>query len=193
MILYIKDMVCVRCIMLVKKILDDVGIRYIKVELGQVALAQLVTIEQKQQFKEQLKNWQLDLLEDNKQVLVEKIKCSIINLIYNESEQSSLKTSYYLSSYLNYNYSYLANVFSQETGIWLSDYIISLKIDKAKELLINETLTISEIAWKLNYSSVAHLSNQFTKITGLRPSQFKKKMHKVFIPTGKLIPMELAS
>ncbi|CAN5452234.1 hypothetical protein BH11BAC3_BH11BAC3_14170 [soil metagenome] len=193
MILYIKDMVCVRCIMLVKKIMDEMGIPYNKVELGQVELRYIITNDQKQQLKKALISWQLDLLDDNKQVLVEKIKCSVINLIHNEDEKPLLKTSHYLSSYLNYNYSYLANVFSQETGIWLSDYIISLKIEKAKELLVKEKLTISEIAWKLNYSSVAHLSNQFTKITGLRPSQFKKKMHKIFIPPGKLIPMDIAS
>ncbi len=168
-------------------------IRYISIELGLVELYHPITSNQKQQLKEILNNWKLDLLEDNKQVLVEKIKCRVINLIFNEDEKSLLKTSYYLSSYLDYNYSYLANVFSQETGIWLSDYIISLKIEKAKELLVNEKLTISEIAWKLNYSSVAHLSNQFTKVAGLRPSQFKKQMHKVFTPSVKLTPMELAS
>ena len=186
-------MVCLRCKMLVKKILDDIGIQYTKVDLGVAELKQNINAAEKEKIKEQLLLWGLDLLEDNKGILVEKIKSSIINMIHNDAEICSVKTSHYLSHYLNYNYTYLANVFSQETGICLSDYIIAHKIEKAKEMLLYEDLTVSEIAWKLNYSSVAHLSNQFTKITGLRPSLFKKNTRKLFTPLDQVGMMEMAS
>ena len=191
--IYIKYMVCVRCKMVVKKVLDDLGINYAKVELGFVELKQSISAQQKTRVKEKLLAWGLDLLEDHKGILVEKIKSSIINMVRDNSMICSFKTSHYLSHYLNYNYTYLANVFSQETGICLSDYIIAHKIEKAKEMLLYEDLTVSEIAWKLNYSSVAHLSNQFTKVTGLRPSQFKKSTKKVFIPLDQVGIMEMAS
>ncbi len=186
-------MVCVRCKMVVKKVLDDLGITYAKVELGMVELKQAMSVQQKAKFKERLLVWGLDLLEDNKGILVEKIKSSIIKMVRDNSMICSFKTSHYLSSYLNYNYTYLANVFSQETGICLSDYIIAHKIEKAKEMLMYEDLTISEIAWKLNYSSVAHLSNQFTKVTGSRPSHFKKTTKKLFTPLDQVGIMEMAS
>ncbi|MCW3093540.1 MAG: AraC family transcriptional regulator [Ferruginibacter sp.] len=190
MILYIKNMVCVRCKMLVKKILDDLGCETHKVDLGYVELKQPVSAGQKEAFKEFLQIWGLELIEDNNEILVEKIKSSIMNMIHNDDIMSPLKTSHYLSHYLNYNYTYLANVFSQETGTCLRDFIIAHKIEKVKEMLIYDGLTISEIAWKLNYSSVAHLSNQFNKITGLRPSQFKKENSKFFIPLEQIGMLE---
>ena len=181
MIIHIKNMVCVRCKMLVKKSLDDMELQYNKVELGVVELKQPITQPQKDTLKNLLKIWGLILIENNKEILVEKIKQSIINMIHNDATISSIKTSYYLSHYLGYNYTYLANVFSLETGICLRDFIIAHKIEKVKEMLIYEGLTVSEIAWKLNYSSVAHLSNQFNKVTGSTPSQFKKNTGKNFI------------
>ena len=113
-------------------------------------------------------------------------------MIETEDIAGSLKTSHYLSRYLLYNYAYLANVFSRETGTCLSDYIIAIKIAKAKEMLTYEDLTISEIAWKLRYSSVAHLSNQFTQVTGVRPSQFKKSSRKLFTQLEPVGMMEVA-
>jgi AraC-like DNA-binding protein len=183
-------MVCVRCKMLVKKILDDMQLEYTKIELGVIELKQLISKSQKDSLKEILNIWGLVLIEDNKEILVEKIKNSIINMIRNDAIICSIKTSHYLSHYLNYNYTYLANVFSEETGVCLSDYIIAHKIEKAKEMLIFEGLTVSEIAWKLNYSSVSHLSNQFNKITGLRPSQFKKNTGKLFTPLEQIGMLE---
>ncbi len=179
--------------MLVKKILDDLGIAYSKVDLGVAELKHPITTQQKTKLKEVLVVWGLDLLEDNKGILVEKIKNRIIHMIHDDATICSIKTSHYLSHNLNYNYTYLANVFSQYTGICLSDYIIAHKIEKAKEMLLYDNLTISEIAWKLNYSSVAHLSNQFTKVTGLRPSQFKKSTRKHFTPLDQVGRMEMAS
>lgn len=186
MILHIKNMVCLRCKMLVKKILDDMQLPFDSIELGAVELKHTLTPTEKEHLKDTLALWGLQLIDNNKEILVEKIKNSIIQLIRNDNNISSAKTSRYLSKYLNYNYTYLANVFSQETGVCLSDFIIAHKIEKAKEMLIYEGLTVSEIAWKLNYSSVAHLSNQFNKITGLRPSQFKKNPAHLSIPLEQI-------
>jgi AraC-like DNA-binding protein len=190
MALYIKNMVCVRCKMLVAKILDDLGCSYHSIDFGQVELKQPFLPGKKEAFKEILQIWGLELIEVNNEILVEKIKSSIRNMISNDAAISPLKTSHYLSRFLNYNYTYLANVFSQETGTCLREFIIAQKIEKAKDMLIYDELTISEIAWKLNYSSVAHLSNQFHKITGLRPSQFKKKNSKIFIPLDQVGMLE---
>lgn len=190
MVIHIKNMVCVRCKMLVKKILDDMELEYTLVELGVVELKQPISKPQRESLKDILKIWGLGLIEDHKVILVEKIKNSIINMIRNDDIISSLKTSHYLSHYLKYNYTYLANVFSQETGICLRDFIIAHKIEKVKEMLIYEGLTVTEVAWKLKYSSVAHLSNQFNKVTGLSPSQFKRNTGKLFIPLEQIGMLE---
>ena len=178
--------------MLVGKILDEMGIGYSRIDLGIVKLKLPINETQKLKIKEVLRVWELDLLEDQKSILVEKIKSSVLEMIENEEDIRPLKTSHYLSRYLNYNYTYLANVFSQATGACLSDFIIERKIEKAKEMLMYGNLTISEIAWKLNYSSVAHLSNQFTKVTGVRPSKFKKNTQKIFSPLGQVGLLEVA-
>ncbi|MEO6546774.1 MAG: AraC family transcriptional regulator [Ferruginibacter sp.] len=186
MVLYIKNMVCVRCKILVEKILNDLGFAYNNVSIGFVELTETMLNDQKEAFKNVLQNWGLELMEVNNEILVEKIRTMVMKMISDDAGISPLKTSYYLSRYLNYNYTYLANVFSQETGTCLRDFIIAQKIEKAKELLINNALTISEIAWKLNYSSVAHLSNQFHKVTGLRPSRFKKDNGKYVIALNQI-------
>jgi AraC-like DNA-binding protein len=190
MVIHIKNMVCVRCKMLVKKTLDEMELQYNKIELGAVELKHPITKPQKDILKNILKLWGLIVIEGHNEILVEKIKHGIINMIHNDATICSVKTSSYLSHYLNYNYTYLANVFSEETGVCLRDFIIAHKIEKAKEMLIYEGLTVTEIAWKLNYSSVAHLSNQFTKVTGLSPSQFKKNTGKLFIPLEEIGIME---
>ncbi len=165
-------------------------LEYAMVELGVVELKQPITKFQRDSLKEILNIWGLGLIEDHKVILVEKIKNSIINMIRNDATICSLKTSHYLSHYLKYNYTYLANVFSQETGICLRDFIIAHKIEKAKEMLIYEGFTVTEVAWKLKYSSVAHLSNQFNKVTGLSPSQFKRNTGKLFIPLEQIGMLE---
>ncbi|MEP7319882.1 MAG: AraC family transcriptional regulator [Panacibacter sp.] len=190
--IYIKNMVCIRCNMLVRKILDDMSVEYWKVDLGLAELKQPINRQQKELLKTTLQIWGLELLEDSKEVLIEKIKNSVIKMIRDDNAVSPVKTSHYLSRYLHYNYTYLANIFSQETGICLSDYIIAHKIEKAKEMLMYENLTVSEIAWKLNYSSVAHLSNQFVKVTGVRPSQFKKSRQSLLTPLEHVGMMEVA-
>ena len=185
-------MVCIRCEMLVRKILDDIDVKYWKVYLGVAELKHALNDEQKQKLKDTLAIWGLELMEHGKGILVEKIKSTVITMLENQEVAGSLKTSCYLSRHLHYNYAYLANVFSQETGTCLSDYIIAIKVEKAKEMLTYEDLTISEIAWKLRYSSVAHLSNQFAKVTGLRPSQFKKSSRKLFTQLEPVGMMEVA-
>lgn len=187
MVIHIKNMVCARCKMLVEKILHDIHLEYINVDLGVVNLKYPLAISQKDALRDILKVWDLVLIEDNNEILVEKIKNSVISLIRDDASSiCTIKISHYLSRNLNYNYTYLANVFSQETGICLRDFIIAHKIEKVKEMMIYEELTVTEIAWKLNYSSVAHLSNQFHKITGFRPSQFKKNSGRLFIPLEQI-------
>jgi AraC-like DNA-binding protein len=170
--------------MVVKKVLEDMGLVYNKVEIGQIDLKYPLTKFQRESLNIRLNNWDLSLIDSNNDILVEKIKAGIMDMIHNDSSMSPMKISHYLSQCLNHNYTYLSNVFSQETGICLRDYIIAHKVEKIKNLLIFDELTISEIAWKLKYSSVAHLSNQFSRVTGLSPSKFKKN------PTIPLIPRE---
>lgn len=173
-VLYLKNMDGIGYRLQAKKILDKMGIAYVNIDLRSIELLEPLSANQLQTLKEILKVCGVEIMEDHKEILVEKIKSSVIEMVKDNSCISALKTSYYLSKYLKYNYTYLANVFSQHTGICLTDFIIAQKIEKAKEMLVYEELSVTEIAWKLNYSSVAHLSNQFTKVTGLRPSQFKK-------------------
>lgn len=186
MIVRIKNMVCERCKMLVKTILANMNLEYTSVDLGVLELPVPLTGIQKGILRNQLSEAGLQLIDDNNEVLVDKIKLSIINMIRNDATISTLKTSHYLSQYLGYNYTYLANVFSHETGICLRDYIIAHRIEKVKEMLVYEDLSVTQIAWELNYSSVAHLSNQFNKITGYTPSQFKKQIVNRFIPLDQI-------
>ena len=182
MTINIKNMVCLRCVMLVKKILDDMAISYHQVNLGEADLKYPLTKIQKENLTLTLNEWGLELIDGNKDILVDKIKRSVIKMVHEDSMLSTLKISHYLSTNLNYNYTYIANIFSQETGICLRDFIIAHKVEKIKEMLIMEGLSVTEIAWKLNYSSVSHLSNQFTKVTGLSPSKFKKGNNVRLIP-----------
>lgn len=182
MIINIKNMVCLRCVMLVKKILEDMQVKFHQVNLGEADLLLPLTKYQKEQLAITLNNWGLELIDGNKDILVDKIKRSVIKMVHEDSMLSTLKISHYLSQNLNYNYTYIANVFSQETGICLRDFIIAHKVEKIKEMLIMEDLSVTEIAWKLNYSSVSHLSNQFSKVTGVSPSKFKKESNVRLIP-----------
>jgi AraC-like DNA-binding protein len=172
--LYIKYMVSLRCKMMVKLELDKIGVLYSVVELGEVDIFGILTNEQRELLKIGLLKSGLELMDDKKAILVEKIKCVIIELIHYSDEELKLNFSNYLSEKLDYNYTYLANLFSEVKGITIEHFTIIHKIERVKELLIYDELTLSEIAWKLHYSSVAHLSNQFKKITGLTPTFFKQ-------------------
>lgn len=164
--------------MVVKSELEKLGLHYISVELGEVEILENITTEQLNQFDEGLKKSGLEIMDDKKSMLIEKIKNSIVELVHYSDEQIKVNLSDYLSEKLSHDYTYLANLFSEVQGTTIEKFFIAHKIEKAKELLVYDELNLTEIADKLHYSSVAHLSNQFKKITGLTPSHFKKLKHK---------------
>lgn len=172
--LYIKYMVSLRCKMVVKEALDSLGIKYSVVELGLVETVDDLTEEQRLAFAQKLIKSGLLLLDDKKSILIEKIKNVIIEMVHYAEELPKQNYSDYISEKLGYDYTYLANTFSEVKGITIQHFIILHKIEKVKELLLYDELNLSEISYKLHYSSVAHLSNQFKKITGLSPSYYKQ-------------------
>ena len=172
--LYIKNMVCIRCKMVVKQELEKLDLHYTNVELGEANIIENLSHEQKNEFKAGLLKFGLELLDDKKSILIEKIKKVIVELVHYTDDPLKVNFSDYLAEKLNHNYTYLANLFSEVEGITIEHYIIIHKIEKVKELLVYGELSLTEISYKLHYSSVAHLSNQFKNITGLTPSIFKK-------------------
>ena len=172
--LYIKYMVSLRCKLIVKDELIRLGIKYLTIDLGMVETSEMLSATQHELLRENLLKYGLELLEDKKAILIEKIKNVIIEMIHYSEELPLLKYSEYLSQKLGYNYTYLANIFSEVKGITIQQYIIINKIEKVKELILYNELNLTEISYRLNYSSVAHLSSQFKKVTGLTPSFFKK-------------------
>jgi len=171
-------MVCIRCQMVVKAELEKAGLNYSRVKIGEVDLVGDVKPEQLEQLNGGLKNAGLGLMDDKKSILVEKIKAVIIELVHYSEGQIKVKLSNFLSDNLNYNYTYLANLFSEVKGTTIEKFYLTHKIERVKELLVYDELNLSEIAFRLNYSSVAHLSNQFKKFTGLTPSHFKMLKNK---------------
>ena len=171
-------MVSIRCQMLVKSELERLGINYTKVELGEVEIIGKVSKDQLYSLDAALKLTGLELMVDIKLILVEKIKTIIIELIHNSEGQLKISLSDFLSEKLNHNYRYLSNLFSEVKGTTIEQYYLIQKIEKVKELLAYDELNLTEIALKLNYSSVSHLSNQFKKMTGLTPSHYKKLKNK---------------
>jgi AraC-like DNA-binding protein len=179
--LLIKNMVSLRCKMIVKSELEKLGLTFNLVELGEVEISQDLTPKQQEDLQAALAKYGLELMEDKKSMLIEKIKNIIVEMIHYSDEPPTINFSSFLSDKLNYDYNYLSNLFSEVKGMTIEHYIISHKIERAKELLIYNELTLTEIAYKLHYSSVAHLSTQFKKITGLTPSFFKNMKHKRLI------------
>ena len=175
-------MVSIRCKMVVKAELDNLGILYGAVDLGEVDVLGLITEEQRSQFSAALLRSGLELMDDKKAMLIEKIKNIIVEMIHYEDELPKVKNSDYISDKLNHDYTYLANLFSEATGTTIEQFILHHKIERVKEYLIYDELNLTEIAWKLHYSSVAHLSNQFKKITGLTPTFFKSLKSKRRLP-----------
>ncbi len=167
-------MVSLRCKMLVKSELEKLGLTSISVDLGMVEIKEEITEEQLKIFNKNLKKSGLELLDDKKNILVEKIKAVIVEMIHYSEEVPKVNDSDYISEKLDYDYTYLSNTFSEVKGMTIQQYIILHKMEKVKELLIYDELTLTEIAHKLHYSSVAHLSNQFKKVTGLTPTYFKE-------------------
>jgi AraC-like DNA-binding protein len=166
-------MVSIRCKMLVKAELEKLDIKYISVNLGEVQLLEDISEMQKEKLKVALKKSGLELLDDKKAVLIEKIKCVIIEMVHYADELPKTNFSDYLTKKLKYDYTYMANLFSEIEGSTIEHYILVHKIEKVKELIIYDELNFSEIARKMNYSSISHLSHQFKKITGLTPTFFK--------------------
>ena len=178
--LYIKYMVSVRCKALVKEELKKLGVKsqYVVVDLGMVDILENITPKQRNLLKENLRKTGLEVLDNKKSVLIEKVKNTITSMIHQSGELPSLNYSDYISEKLGYDYTYLANIFSEVKGITIQQYIIMQKIEKVKALLLYDELSLTEISNKLQYSSVAHLSNQFKKVTGLNPSFFKQLKNK---------------
>jgi AraC-like DNA-binding protein len=176
--LYIKYMVSLRCKMIVKEELKKLGIRYVIVDLGTVEILEDITQEQREQLKENLLQFGLELLDDKKTILIERIKDVIIEMVHYADELPKTNYSDYISEKLKHDYTYLSNLFSEVKGITIQQYIIIHKIEKVKELLIYDELNLTEISYLLHYSSVAHLSNQFKKVTGLTPTFFKSLQDK---------------
>ncbi|WP_228441041.1 helix-turn-helix domain-containing protein [Chryseobacterium phosphatilyticum] len=172
--LYIKYMVSLRCKMVVHRELERLGIKNAIVDLGTVELLDDISVELRQILKENLLKTGLEVLDDKKSILIEKIKNVVIEMIHYSEELPKENFSDYVSEKLGYDYTYLANTFSEVKGMTLQHFIIINKVEKVKELLLYDELNLTEISYKLNYSSVAHLSNQFKKITGLSPSFYKQ-------------------
>jgi AraC-like DNA-binding protein len=171
--IFIKYMVSLRCKMVVKAALEEMNLLYRHLDLGEVELLQPISEDVRNQLKIILKKSALELMDDKKAILIERIKTMIIEMIHYSDDLPLMNNSDYLASKLGYNYTYLAELFAEVTGTTINHYIIAHKIERAKELLLYDELSLTEISFKLNYSSVAHLSNQFKKVTGLTPSYFK--------------------
>jgi len=171
-------MVSIRCKMAVKEVLKKFGLHFIVVDMGVVDIMEEITAGQREQISIALGKTGLELMDDKKAVLIEKIKTVIVEMVHYSDELPKTNFSDYLSEKLHYDYTYLSNLFSEVKGTTIEKYIISHKIERVKELIIYDELTLTEIAWKMHYSSVAHLSNQFKKITGLTPTHFKKLKNK---------------
>ena len=176
--LYIKNMVSLRCKVRVTEELSKLGLNYIKVDLGEVELMKRITIKQRKCLKENLVKFGLDLLEDKRSILIEKIKNVIIELVHYTDDLPKTKYSDYISKKVGYDYTYLSNLFSEIKGVDIQHFIINHKIERVKELLDYNELNLTEISYKLHYSSVAHLSNQFKKVTGLSPSVYRQQGQK---------------
>jgi AraC-like DNA-binding protein len=182
--LFIKNMVCNRCIMVVRSKLEQLGYPPLSVQLGEVQIKKDLNDQEKQTLITALQELGFDLIDDKRGRLIERIKNLIVELVHENSNDIKTNLSDYLSKHLNHDYRYLSNLFSEVEGTTIEKYYIAQKTERVKELLVYDELTLSEIAYRLNYSSVAYLSNQFKKVTGLTPKHFKN------IKTAKRKPLD---
>ena len=171
--LYIKNMVCSRCKMVVKSVFENMGIIPLSVELGVVELENDILEAEKQELLKSLRRFGFDLIDDKKSKTIDKIKTLIIDVVQNKNNDLKINLSDYISQELHQDYNTLSNLFSEVENTTIEKYFMNQKIEKVKELIIYDELSLSEIAYSLNYSSVSHLSNQFKKITGFSPTYFK--------------------
>lgn len=172
--LYVQYMVSLRCKMKVEDELENIGIPFRKVELGMIELLQDISTDELKLLKTNLAKSGLLIIDDKRSILVEKIRITIIEMIHHSEDIPKVNNSDFISQKLGYDYTYLSNIFSETLGITIQQFIIIHKIEKVKELLIYDELNVSEIASRMHYSSTAHLSKQFKKITGLTPSYYKQ-------------------
>lgn len=184
--LLIKNMLTIRCKMLVKMQFEALGIPLKVIELGEVETVRNISIKMKSKLKNELISFGFELIEDKRGMIIERIKILIIKVIRYHRGTLKMNFSSLLSEELNYDYNYLSNIFKARKGITIEGYIIAQKIEHVKELLIYDELSISQIADELHYSSLAHLSNQFKKVTGLTPTCFKRLRHPRLIPIESL-------
>jgi AraC-like DNA-binding protein len=184
--LYIKNMVCSRCKMIVKDELIKFGLHPVNVELGEVLVSEELNAAQKRQFNQQLLSFGFVLIDDKKSRIIEKIKNEIVELVHYSGEQLKTNFSEHISNQLHHDYNYLSNLFSDVEGTTIEQYLISQKIEKVKELLVYDEFTLSEIALQMNYSSVTYLSKQFKKVTGFTPTYYKKLKERKRTPIEEL-------
>jgi len=172
--LYIKNMVCHRCIMMVKQVLEKLAIPYHHVQLGEVELVSELTPTLHESLTAELEHLGFALIDDRKKRMIEKIKNIIVKMVHHDQELPRHTISEYLAEQLHYDYNYLSSIFSEVENITIEKYLINQKIERVKELLVYDELSLNEIADQMGYSSASHLSNQFKKVTGLTPGHFKK-------------------
>ena len=172
--IFIKNMVCNRCIMVVQNELEKLGLDAKNIKLGEVILSKEITSLEKENLSKTLEPLGFEVIDDKKGRIIEKIKNIIIDLVHHQDSDVKTNLSDVLSDKLHHDYNYLSNLFSEVEGTTIEKYFIAQKVEKVKELLVYDELSLSEIANRLNYSSVAYLSNQFKKVTGLTPSHFKQ-------------------
>lgn len=184
--LYIKNMVCSRCKMVVKSELEKLGLHPLAVDLGEVEIAADLEGYQRQDVHAALQKFGFALLDDKKSVVIERVKNLIVDLVQNKNNQLKTNLSDYLSRELNHDYTYITNLFTQVEGTTIEQYFIAQKIERVKELLVYDEMSLSEISYQLNYSSVSHLSKQFKKVTGLTPSHYKQLKEKKRNPLEEL-------
>lgn len=179
-------MVSLRCKMMVREALEKLDLPYASVELGEIDLLSEMSATQKELLRATLLKVGLELIDDRKSILISRIKSVIIEMVHYQDDLPKTNFSDYLSQKLQHDYTYMANLFSEVQGITIEHFIIFHKVERIKELITYDQLNISEIAWKMNYSSVAHLSHQFKKVTGLAPSHFKKLKEKRRMPIDSI-------
>lgn len=171
-------MVSARCKVAVKEVLRKLNLHFVIVDLGEVDIMETLEGEDLEQLKSDLLTAGFELMDDKKSILIERIKNVIVEMVHHASERPKTNISDFISEKLKYDYTYLSNLFSEVTGTTIAHFIIAHKIERVKELLIYDEFTLTEISYQMNYSSVAHLSNQFKKTTGLSPSVFKQLKNK---------------
>jgi AraC-like DNA-binding protein len=171
--IYLKNMVCNRCILVVKNEMKKLGHQPVNISLGEVELDTDLTSAEKQKLDKHLQTFGFEIIDDRRSRIIGQIKSSIIELVHQQNSELKTNLSTYLSDKLHHDYTYLSSLFSEVEGTTIEKYFIAQKIEKVKELLVYDELSLSEIAYQMNYSSAAYLSNQFKKVTGLTPGHFK--------------------